>query len=238
MRSINVLIVEDEILIAETIAIYLEERGHRVTDIVISFEEAKESLEQNPPEVVLIDIRLYGERSGIDLARYLRDRVDKVPYVFLTSQYDRRIVESAMSTDPKGYLTKPIQKETLWTTVELAFRQYEKSLEDDSRKVHLTDGSRSYILDEKEILFINAEHVYIRIHLEGRESIMIRQTLIQVLEQLDEKTFVQCHRGFIVNMYHITNYSSSTILIKDSKIPISRSRKNEVMQRIAEYAKS
>ena len=238
MRSISVLIVEDEILIAETISIYLEERGHRVTGIAISFEEAVESLEHNPPDVVLIDIRLYGERSGIDLARFLRDREDKVPYVFLTSQYDRRIVENAMSTDPKGYLTKPIQKETLWTTVELAFTQYEKSLEGDSRKVHLTDGSRSYILDEKEILFINAEHVYIRIHLEHKENIMIRQTLIQVLEQLDEKTFVQCHRGYIVNMYHITKYSSGNILIKDFKIPISRSRKNEVMEKIAEYAKS
>ena len=60
MQPLKILIVEDEVLIGETIKIYLKERGHLPTDIVISYEEALQSLSLSLPDQVLVDIRLFG----------------------------------------------------------------------------------------------------------------------------------------------------------------------------------
>ncbi|MBK7010747.1 MAG: response regulator [Saprospiraceae bacterium] len=123
MQPLKILIVEDEILIGETIKIYLRERGHIPMDIVISYEEALQAISLSLPDVVLVDIRLFGEKSGIDLAEVIQNQYDQLPIVFLTSQYDVRVSNKALELNPSGYLVKPIQKESLWTTVELAYNK-------------------------------------------------------------------------------------------------------------------
>ena len=88
MNNLKVLIVEDEVLIAETIRMYLEELNYIVTAICISYEEAIETFHLNTPDLGLLDIRLFGSKSGIDVAHYLYIPVNKHQYVFLTSQFD------------------------------------------------------------------------------------------------------------------------------------------------------
>jgi CheY-like chemotaxis protein len=65
----------------------------------ISYEEAVYSAEHNPPDLFIIDIRLYGEKSGIDLTSYLAEH-SIIPYIFLTSQYDSEIVEKPLPPHP------------------------------------------------------------------------------------------------------------------------------------------
>lgn len=74
MKSFNVLVVEDEILIAETIKIYLEERGHQVINIAISFDEALQAYHLRRPDMVLLDIRLYGQNQGLILQISYRNK--------------------------------------------------------------------------------------------------------------------------------------------------------------------
>ena len=169
MTPTKVLIVEDELLIAETIRLYLNERGHSVTNIAISFDEAIEFYEEEKPDVILLDVRLYGEKSGIDFANYLAQKKSKVPFVFLTSQFDKRIVESAMTTNPNGYLTKPIQKESLWTTIELAYNQA-ISIETET-KLQINDGTKTHVLNSDEILYITSDHVYVKVFLKDQNQI-------------------------------------------------------------------
>jgi len=89
MTSINVLIVEDELLIAETIKLYLQERDHKVVGIAISYDEATALIESERPDIALIDIRLYGEKSGIDVANFIKKTGRPVPFVIVSSQYDQ-----------------------------------------------------------------------------------------------------------------------------------------------------
>lgn len=232
MKVLKILIVEDEILIAETIKIYLEDRGHQVVNIAISYDEAVRAYHLRKPDLVLLDIRLYGQNSGIDVANFILDQKESVPFIYLTSQYDQRILDHAFTTNPYGYLTKPIQKESLWTSVESAYNLYLSKNADD-KIIIIQDGKNNYQINVNEILFIQADHVYSKIVNIQQKELIIRKTLQQVLELLDYDFIIYCHRSYIVNSKYITSWNQDAITInKEHLIPISRSRKNEVLEKI------
>jgi len=232
MNVLKILIVEDEILIAETIKIYIEERGHQVVNIAISYDEAIRSYHLRKPDLVLLDIRLYGQKSGIDVASFIIDQKGSVPFIYLTSQYDQRILNHALTTNPYGYLTKPIQKESLWTSIESAYNLYlSKNAED--KMITIQDGKNNYQIKVNEILYIQADHVYSKIVNIHQKELIIRKTLQQVLEIMDFDFIIYCHRSYIVNSKFITSWNQDEIILnKYIPIPISRSRKNEVLEKI------
>ncbi len=225
----KILIVEDEMLIAETIKLYLEERGHSPTGIVISYEEAIEFLQSNEPDLVLLDVRLYGPKSGIDIANYLVDKTD-IPFVFLTSQYDKKVLQNAMATNPGGYLTKPIQKESLWTTIELAYNNHLNNKVKRQRIVKINDGVNTVFLAENAIDFIESDHVYINIHAEDQKYV-VRQSLQYFKDNhLSDKVFFQCHRSYIINVNKVHHIGRNSVLIREKKVPISRVRRKEFQE--------
>lgn len=226
MKSISITIVEDELLIAESIRIYLMERGHTVCKICISYEEAIDSLLQSPPDLFLLDIRLYGERSGIDIAKYL-SKNSSIPYVFLTSQFDETILKQAISTSPFGYLTKPFRKETLWTTVESAFQlaTVHKSKE---RRIQVFDGQVHHKILVNDIVYIKADHVYIELILDNSQVIIARSTLSEFFVELNDSRFIMPHRSYVVNKNFIESWDKTNIYLNQISIPISRNRCKEI----------
>ena len=163
--------MEDEIIIAETIKYYLEERGYNVLRIAISYDEAVQAYRLRCPDLVLLDIRLYDQKSGIDFANFLMSQSEAPPYIYLTSQYDQRILDEALKTNPSGYLTKPIQKETLWTTIEAAY-QLHTSTNLINGIIQLYDGKKNHQIKLSEILYIQADHVYSKIFTKNGKEII------------------------------------------------------------------
>ncbi len=232
MKALNVLIVEDEILIAETIKIYLEERGHQVLNIAISYDEAMQAFHLRKPDLVLLDIRLYGKKSGIDFANFLKEKKNNIPFIYLTSQYDQRILDQALKTNPNGYLTKPIQKETLWTSIESAYNLY-VSYKSDDKMITIQDGKNNHHIRVNDILYVKADHVYSKIVTFEKKELVLRKTLQQVLELLIFDFMIYCHRSYIVNANYITSWNQEAIYLnKEILIPVSRSRKQEIMTKI------
>ncbi|HMS68536.1 MAG TPA: response regulator transcription factor [Saprospiraceae bacterium] len=229
MKSLNILIVEDEILIAELIKNYLEEVGHQVVEFAISYEEAIAMFEEHQPNLVLLDIRLYGQKSGIDFANYLAAEKSTTPYVFLSSQYDQKTLSLALETNPYGYLTKPINKETLWTTVSAAHKLFESK--NQTELIRLFDGKNHHLIYFKEIACVEADHVYINVVLSDQKVLIIRDALKNLKGKLPENLFVQCHRSYLININHIKTWSSSEVVMTGGKIiPISRVYKEEIME--------
>ncbi len=225
MKRLNILLVEDEILIAEMVADFLKEKGHNVLGIAISYDEALKEFNLRKPDLVLLDIKLYGEKSGIDLANYLRSAEEDTPIIYLSSQYDEHTLSYAMNTNPYGYLTKPIRKESLWTSIEAAYKLYE-SRKQKSPKIKLFDGKNYHLVYNEEIVFLEADHVYVNIHLENDKKLVIRNSLKEIKQLLDDNIMIQCHRSFIINKNQIKSKNQDYItLINDKKIPISRSKR-------------
>ena len=232
MQPLKILIVEDEILIGETIKIYLRERGHIPMDIVISYEEALQSISLSLPDVVLVDIRLFGEKSGIDLAEVIQNQYAQLPIVFLTSQYDVRVSNKALELNPSGYLVKPIQKESLWTTVELAYNK--KINQNTSPSIKFADGTKVFYLSANQIKYISSDHIYIVLHTTNSGEITLRMSLTEVESLLEKASFIRCHRSYIVNKSYITQYDTHSFVIDQLNIPISRSHKSEVKKLMLE----
>ncbi len=228
MRKLSIIIVEDETLIAEGIKIYLEERGHEVLSNPISYEEAVSDIETKHADIILIDIRLYGEKSGIDLGKFIKTKYPNLPFVFLTSQLDENIMSEIFKLKPQGYLAKPISKETLWTTVELAVSNTLSDQTNPTKKIQLNDGEQVHHIDENDIQYIHSSHVYIKVFLSSQDPVLVRKSLAHMMKFLSDDKFIQCHRSFIINKNHVAKWSSNAIYIDEVEIPVSRSRKDQL----------
>ncbi len=116
----KILIVEDEMIIAEDIRITLEKFNYDVIDIVPTGKRALEIIENNKPDLVLMDIKLRGNIDGIQTAKLINQKYD-IPIVYLTANADLSTYEEAKLTSPFGYLIKPFKERELHATIEMAF---------------------------------------------------------------------------------------------------------------------
>jgi PAS domain S-box-containing protein len=119
MDKTNILIVEDESIVAEDIRHTVERLGYRVTAVVSSGEEALTAIAEEQPVLVLMDIVLQGDMNGIAAAEAIR-RQYQIPVVFLTAYADANTLEQVKVTEPFGYILKPFEDRELHTAIEIA----------------------------------------------------------------------------------------------------------------------
>ena len=120
----KILIVEDEFVIAHDLRNILTRLGYEVIGIALSEAKAVPLLEQQTPDLVLLDIQLKGNKTGIDIAHLLNDRY-QVPFVFVTSFSDQQTIAQVKDTRPFGYLLKPFKPEQIYAAVEIALAHAE-----------------------------------------------------------------------------------------------------------------
>ena len=124
MNPIKILVVEDEVIVAEDIGFRLKKLGYIVIATVASGEEAIEKIAENRPDLVLMDIVLKGDMDGVTAAEKIRNRVD-IPTVFLTAYADDQTLQRAKLTNPFGYIIKPFQQNDLRVAIEIALHRHE-----------------------------------------------------------------------------------------------------------------
>jgi PAS domain S-box-containing protein len=120
----NILIVEDENIVAMDIQHCLKNLGYAVPVIFDSGEEAILHLEKDRPDLVLMDIRLAGEMDGVEAAEVVRSQFH-IPVVYLTAQVDHHTLERAKATGPFGYILKPFEERDLSTTIDMALSKHQ-----------------------------------------------------------------------------------------------------------------
>ena len=139
-NSYDILLVEDEGLIARDIAQRVEALGHRVVATVSTGEEAVEAARD--AGLVLMDIRLDGHMDGIQAAEIIRRRF-AIPVIFLTAHADRATLERAKLAEPFGYIVKPVAPAALYTSIEIAFHKHAMARELAEREAWLAAVLRS-----------------------------------------------------------------------------------------------
>jgi len=123
--TIKILIVEDEPLIAEGIALHLKDSIFSVSAIAYDADEAIQTLQTKTPDVAILDINLGDEKDGIQIAEYI-NKVCPMPFIYLTSYSDKGIMDRAKATAPAGFIVKPFNKNTLMATLEIAVSNFSK----------------------------------------------------------------------------------------------------------------
>jgi len=119
MSKANIMIVEDNAIIAMDLESHLKRLGYGITEIVPQGESVIEKAKADKPDLFLVDIVLKGKMDGIDVAEAIRNEFD-LPVIFLTAFADQERLERAKLTYPFGFIVKPFQDKELQVTIEMA----------------------------------------------------------------------------------------------------------------------
>lgn len=136
MSRIKVLIVEDEPVIAENISLYLNNHDFEVSAISYDPEDALQQLKLNTPDVVILDVNLESEQDGIDLAGHINQQY-QLPFLFVTSYSDKKILDRAKQVKPGGYIVKPFNEKTLLASLQIAISNHASEKNHDLPKLNL-----------------------------------------------------------------------------------------------------
>ncbi len=115
----KILIVEDQFIEANNLRIILKQKGYLVTGIAASVPEAIKLIDQEVPDLVMLDIYLEGNLTGIDLAGVLHRR--NIAFVYLSANSDKKTLDAAKSTRPYGFLVKPFRQKDVLVMLDIAW---------------------------------------------------------------------------------------------------------------------
>lgn len=212
---VRVLIVEDEVLIADYICELLQEEGYERIELAHNCADALKLFVSFRPDIILMDINIEGPNTGIELAA---DRPADTSLVYVTAQQDSHTIQKAITTHPEGYLTKPIKKADLIATMHIL------SARKGREYMIVRDGHDDIRLEVAGILYVKSDDIYIDV-VTAHRRYTLRKSLDAFLHELDDPNFLKVHRSYIVNKAHISQKSAQYVVVHDEKIPVARGRR-------------
>lgn len=223
IRTSDFLIVEDEFLIAETISEILILAGYSKIRIVSSVEDALEEIKICNPTMVLTDINLGQEKSGIDLGKLLHEQYH-IPFIYITSHTSSEILDKAKYTRPNAYIIKPFKNEDLIVAIELAL--FNSMLQKDSvtndSELIVKEGRALVHLSCDSIIWLETDGNYTTINLMDTKRRVVRIPISELQQQLSSQQFIRIHKSYLVNKKHITEIRTNSVIVKGQELPIGR----------------
>ena len=236
--------VEDDMIIAADISMQLTKFGYEVIGINTRGEDALNTIENNRPDIILMDIVLTGKMNGIETALVILEKY-QVPVIFLTSNSDDATFQQASAAKPYAFISKPFQKSNLERTLKLALQRI--AVEQESEPVPESSDHVSAMEDRlfirskgemvkvllKEILYAEADRNYCKVFTEN-ESYLLSVPLRNIEAQLPADQFIRVHRSFVVNLQKIDSVSeyNEYLTIQSKQVPIARRTREDVIKRL------
>lgn len=243
MEKKNVLIVEDEPIIAADLHDRLTDLGYCVTGSVDSGEEALKMVRLQAPDLILLDVQLAGTLDGVDTALQLRE-ITETPLIFLTSNSDEATFRRARKAAPKAFLSKPFRGRDLDHAIKLAIGRPssnnpsaamvdkplpEEAIQASQDRLFIKVKDRLIRLMFSDILYLEADDYYCKVYTEEKVYLATK-TLKKLSAQLpSDAPFFRCHRSYVVNLERITEIGEIYIFLDKRKVPLSRSKRAEIL---------
>lgn len=240
MAIIRVGIIEEDLAVGRSIANMLLGLGYAVTRAVASNADALEMIETGEPDIILLDINFISKKDGIDLAWKISADYG-LPFILTTMNADAAAIAKAKEARSPACLIKPFNKDELYITIEICLYNFFYA-----RHVAAITAQANYIIKDAlfikqgqqfrkilvcDILYLESENVYVCIHT-TKGKMLARGTLSHYLDLLVSNSFFRIHRSFAVNAEHIQAISTEYITIGDSKLPVSKVYREELLERL------
>lgn len=231
-------------LIAADISMQLTKLGYDVIGINTRGKDALNTIEDNRPDIILMDIVLTGKMNGIEAAQIILEK-HQIPVIFLTSNSDDATFQQASSAKPYAFISKPFQKSNLERTLKLTLQRIAVEMEsapipestdhvsamEDRLFIRYKDQMVKVLLTE--ILYAEADRNYCKIHTE-KQSYLLSVPLRNIESQLPTGNFFRVHRSYVVNLKKIDaiNEHHEYLTVQSHQVPVSRRLKEEVVKRL------
>ena len=225
--KLDLLIVEDELLIAQGLSDTLHDLGYHVLTTCYSYGEAREAFRQYQPDLVLLDVNLRSAiptHNGLALAQQLREQPVPPPFIFLTAYNDFDTIQQAARLRPSGYLIKPVSDAALFAAIQTAIERDTRQLPAPPPEAgtRLTDyffvktGTGIVKLYWDDVMSIEAGKNYVTLRAPAQQLVhAIRGSLAYVLDQLVpahlRPQFWRVNRSVVLNRQHILGYDEQYI---------------------------
>jgi PAS domain S-box-containing protein len=212
---VQILIVEDEYILAINLQETLESIGYTVVDIADSAEAAVAKAEELRPNLILMDIRLRGEMDGIEAAELIWNQF-QIPLIYVTGHSDKSTVERATLTFPFGYILKPVREQELYVAIQTALSRYEREQFLSTVLQRMADGVLVVDL-QLRVKYLNP----VAEALTGWQFDAARdKTLDEIVQLINEQTQLPQ-----VNPLNIALQQESTIYLSDRTLLITKNGK-------------
>lgn len=249
MEKLNIFIVEDESIVAKDIQNNLIKLGYNVLGIANNGKDAIEQIKDLNPDVVLMDIMIKGDLTGIEVAEQIRKFVN-VPVIFLTAYADESTLSRAKVTEPYGYILKPFKEIDLHSTIEMAVYKHQKDAALQKERDFLYSLVENKDSSQNDILFVKANSKLVKVYLKDiyyvealKDYVIIntqyaRYTVHSTMKDIEKKLgnidFVRVHRSYIVRTDKIQAIENQTVVLENEKkaIPVGGSYRDELLSKL------
>jgi len=226
LKTLRIYIVEDEPLITVNIKFALKKEGIKVVGNSDEYDIAMKEIKNIRPTLVLLDIKLQGEKDGVDIAIELEK--ENINYLYLTSQADPITLSRVKQTQPLGYIVKPFTEAGLLSNIELAWHKINLS---NDEFITVKSKGITYKINQATIQYLKAFDNYCYIYT-SQEKYLIAHTLKYISEKLNPDIFLKTHRSYIVNSQKISSIRADKVIIDQHEIPLSSSNKESILKKL------
>lgn len=215
-------ILEDETLIAEHLSAVIADKEYELVFLCDNVIEAKNALTQGV-DLVLLDIKVHGKLSGLDLAQHLNENYN-IPFIFISSNFSDGIIEQIKVLKPYGFLTKPFKNIDVDIAIDIAIEKHISFKESNSlatNYLYVKDKGAWIKLFYEEIIYIEASDNYSTFYLKNKPELVVTKSLKYFESQLPPSVFFRINRSTIVAIKSITSISSKAVFVNDIEFILS-----------------
>lgn len=232
-KTIQCLIVDDEPTAREI----LENHLHKIDSVKIvgsckNAVEAFNKINSEHVDLIFLDINM-PEISGLSFAKSINPNIK----IIFTTAY-REYAVDGFDLQAVDYLLKPISFDRLLQAISKYFNE-NVSVHKNADEISYEQNDHFFVRSDRKMIKINFDEItyieslsdYIKIHLTNN-TIITRETISNIEAKLPQKDFIRTHRSFIVSLKSVDSFTNETIGIGKHEIPISRSNKDKVLQKL------
>jgi DNA-binding LytR/AlgR family response regulator len=230
MKEERILIVED-VSISENIEEILQLLGYTNIDIANSANQAVKEVKKRRPDMVFMDIKLKGDKDGIELGEIIQLMVN-APIVYVTSYSDPEIIERAKRTHPAGFIVKPFNTNDIHAMVEIVLYNQRTRPTTSSDPAGIPALENPYVVTDA--VYIKADNAFERVdytdiyYVEANGNMVtifskhrnftIRKSMKDMEEKLPSNLFLRVQKSFIVQLAQIDNFNTKEINLKTGDV--------------------
>jgi two-component system LytT family response regulator len=225
-NKLKCVVVDDEPMAREILEIYIAKTPK--LDLIASCKNAAEAiflLQDNEVDVFFLDINM-PEITGLSLAKIINQKSQ----IIFTTAYREYAIDGFI-LNVIDYLLKPISFDRFLQAVQKVAQS--EIIESNTDFMFVRSDRKMVKIDFNTILYIESLSDYVKIFT-SEKTIVVRETITSLEEKLPVKKFIRIHRSFIISLQNITSYTNEFIEINQKALPISRSYKESVLQKLAE----